>query len=279
MKFKFPSRHAIGTSLFHEEVVSAPIAERFLRAFGHNTEKGGTKTTINPFYLVSLASPGILKLLTKPVIEANFFRMVHAEQYLAFYSSISDGMKLNFHHCIADIVSTVAGDLLTVESFCKDTSSNTLICLSKSSFLFKGPNTKKRPKNAHVVSISDQIQHIRLTIGKNDAKKYARASGDNNPLHTNYIIARLAGLKKPILQGMYLLGLIYTKLMSTQNMELQTKPHAISCRFSGISYPEDNLDLEFIVQTTPEFKLDFCVINSLGKEILKKGQLEDLSPL
>lgn len=80
-----------------------------------------------------------------------------------------------------------------------------------------------------------------LQIPGNAALIY-RLSGDQNPLHIDPEYAARAGFEKPILHG------LCTFAVATQEIWGAPKTGAplqqIGCRFSGIVYPGDSLDVE-----------------------------------
>jgi len=61
------------------------------------------------------------------------------------------------------------------------------------------------------VKVGEVIKNEFNEITRDLLKKYAKASGDTNPIHTNDVVAEKAGLKGVIAHGLFSFGFI-TKL-------------------------------------------------------------------
>lgn len=85
---------------------------------------------------------------------------------------------------------------------------------------------------------------VKPPLSKVQFVRYAGASGDFNPIHTDDDIARQSGLTGVIAQGMLVMGFV------GQAVATWAPPRAlkrISVRFVGMSYPGDVLTVDAVV--------------------------------
>lgn len=79
---------------------------------------------------------------------------------------------------------------------------------------------KKLAKKEAVLLKEPGIHSIEIYIPKNMGKLYGSLSGDFNPLHTNYLVARLLERTNPFIQGFCIFNLVIAELFKNKGGNL-----------------------------------------------------------
>ncbi len=91
------------------------------------------------------------------------------------------------------------------------------------------------------VNLGDQIPEMRVTPDKYLPHRYAGASGDFNPIHIDDEFAKMVGLPRNILHGLYSMGLVAKA--NAQGLA-GGDPRALkrlSVQFRGMGLPEQEI--------------------------------------
>ena len=70
-----------------------------------------------------------------------------------------------------------------------------------------------------------------------------RLSGDTNPLHADYDVARRAGYDRPILHGLACYGTVCAVILRAFCDGDPARMHSLDLRFAGVVFPGDRLDV------------------------------------
>jgi acyl dehydratase len=140
---------------------------------------------------------------------------------------------------------------------------------------------------APYVNFSDmKVGDILPTVAKEPVTKtqlvrYAGASGDFNPLHTDDAVAQKAGLKGVIAQGPLIMGFIgqaITRWVSKRNLK------RFQVRFKGMTFPGDVISISATIAEKiaegENFRI-LCTTEAKDQrgEIKLTGQFEVLYPI
>src|ERR1700744_2307886 len=99
------------------------------------------------------------------------------------------------------------------------------------------------------VQVGDEAPVITHTLTRTDLVKYAGASGDFNPMHTNEVAAQAAGLPSVFGHGMFSMGLLGTALtdyVGPGNLR------RYKVRFTKQTWPDEELSTKIVVTGTRE---------------------------
>lgn len=86
------------------------------------------------------------------------------------------------------------------------------------------------------------ISGLKVTPDKYVPHRYAGASGDFNPIHIDDEFAKMVGLPRTILHGLYVMGLV----AKAATEEAGGDPRALkrlSVQFRGMSFPEQEIEV------------------------------------
>ena len=103
-------------------------------------------------------------------------------------------------------------------------------------------------------------------------KRYAKASGDTNPIHTNDVIAEKAGLKGVIAHGLFSFGFITKLFEDFLNQEREGKLIKIDIEMVGMVRCGDQLVTEATISKIENKKIFFNITQtSFTKVEIKQG--------
>lgn len=91
------------------------------------------------------------------------------------------------------------------------------------------------------VNAGDQVPELRVTPDKYLPHRYAGASGDFNPIHIDDEFAKMVGLPRNILHGLYSMGLV---AKANAQALAGGDPRALkrlSVQFRGMGMPEEEI--------------------------------------
>ena len=86
------------------------------------------------------------------------------------------------------------------------------------------------------VNVGDEMQLVKDPVNKSQFVRYAGASGDFNPLHTDDAVGKSVGLGGVIAQGMLVMGFAGQAITNWVPDKYLKK---FKVRFVGMTYPDD----------------------------------------
>jgi acyl dehydratase len=124
----------------------------------------------------------------------------------------------------------------------------------------------------------DAIPELKVTPDAGLTKRYAEASGDPNPIHTDPEFAKSAGLPGCILHGLWTMA----QVARANNALSGGDPRALkrlSVQFRGMGFPEQEVTVSGTVEEADDGHL---VVDTFaeqgGNQIIRNAQAELQSP-
>jgi acyl dehydratase len=211
----------------------------------------GNEPRVLPTFAVTLASPGMW--VKAPELEIDWVRLLHVGQSVHF------GMPLPPQGEVIGIAQIKSlydrgvdkGAICIVERRITDAASGAHYCTIDQTLMLRGNGGfgGEPPPSADVQPIPSRAPDLNETIriSHRGALIY-RLSGDLNPLHTDYAVAKRAGFERPILHGLASYGLagalIVLRLCGGDPARLKT----LDVRFSGVVFPGESMEFTAWVQ-------------------------------
>jgi hypothetical protein len=106
--------------------------------------------------------------------------------------------------------------------------------------------------------VANSTRITKLNFSENIGRKYARVSGDYNPIHLWPLTSRLFGFKRAIAHGMYSHALALSALQHSHQIDLRTNVSIKALFKQPIVLP---VDVECTVKACKDNSLDFSLFS------------------
>ncbi len=121
----------------------------------------------------------------------------------------------------------------------------------------------------------EKIAGLKVTPDKFLPHRYAGASGDFNPIHSDKEFAQMVGLPSTILHGLYVMGLV----AKAATEEAGGDPRALkrlSVQFRGMSMPETEIEVSGEVIESDGTNVTFDMIAAQGDNQVIRNATADV---
>ncbi|MCX7943062.1 MAG: MaoC/PaaZ C-terminal domain-containing protein [Deltaproteobacteria bacterium] len=223
---------------------------------------------IPPLFVSRLIHPFLMNFITDPKLRMNILKMVHGELSIRWLSPIYISDRLSLKMELKEIVDTSAGELLRLSFLIRRESNEVAEAIA--GLLIRNPKGEKS-KREEVEK--ETIFTTEIKTDPDQARKYAKASLDNNLIHTSSLFAKLVGLKRPILHGVCVFAMTCNELLKRFASSDKSKLIYMSGRFAYPVYPGETIKLR-CYRGEGDNIIDFEVINTFGKQNIRFGKFE-----
>ncbi|KAF8022638.1 hypothetical protein BT93_F0220 [Corymbia citriodora subsp. variegata] len=208
--------------------------------------------------LFSLQSmPDILQL---PGLQCDPRLLLHGQQYIELYKPFPSSAHLQHKVSLAGLHDKGKAAVLEVETKSFDQASGELLCMNRLTVYLRGAGGFSKstepfsysnypPNQARAVKIPKEkpFSVFEDCTQPSQALLY-RLSGDYNPLHSDPMIAKVAGFSRPILHGLCTMGFAARAIIKCICKGDPDMVKSISARFLLHVYPGETLATEMWVE-------------------------------
>lgn len=110
-------------------------------------------------------------------------------------------------------------------------------------------------------SLEDRALIADINASANTGRRYAKLSGDYNPIHLSAISAKAFGFKQPIAHGMWTLSCAVSAFVSHQENSQSITVKEVNCRFKKPVFLPNNIHIQQHCKTDTSALLDVTDIN------------------
>lgn len=224
-----------------------------------------------PLFASRILKDCLERLILSEQLGMNVLKMVHAEQSFQFHAPLVPGNEVVPRAVISDIRTVSSGQIVEVgvEIRCKGE-----IAVSGMASLFLRAGTAgaggKAAARGNPRGTDESLEALcSFTIAPEQPRRYAAASHDYNPLHTRPLVARLAGFRAPIAQGLCVMAVTSARLVDHFAAGDPARLERLSVRFSKPAYPGEELTLRVRAEDKGMY---FQLDNPKGKAVLSRGE-------
>jgi acyl dehydratase len=122
--------------------------------------------------------------------------------------------------------------------------------------------------------VGDQIPELRVTPDKYLPHRYAGASGDFNPIHIDDEFAKMVGLPRNILHGLYSMGLVAKANAALAGGDPRALKR-LSVQMRGMGIPEQEIVVSGTVKAVEGDRVVVDTVAAQGEtEIIKNAEAE-----
>ncbi len=194
-----------------------------------------------PLFPVKLLADGLFKLITDDNLRADMLRLVHGEQDMIFHDAIRPGDLVSMRGDIEEIIEKSSGNL--VNCLGKIYRDGKLLCEARSGLFIRGK--KKGDKSARKEAAAETEREELFTetqvVDEDQSFRYAKASGDENPIHVDESVAKAAGLPGIILHGLCTMAFTGRAVVQNACAGDPTRLRRLKVRFAKPVLPGDTL--------------------------------------
>ncbi|CAA6656053.1 unnamed protein product [Spirodela intermedia] len=214
----------------------------------HHVKVLPTFVTIFPFH-----SEGIKGM---PDLQFDPSLMLHGQQYIEIYKTLPTNSRIQNKQAIAGLHDKGKAAIIELETSSYEQESGEVLCMNRSTLYFRGAGGFSKSSQPYSYSNypQSQVSAVRIPKSKpaaiyedytkqNQALLY-RLSGDHNPLHSDPMVAEIAGFDRPILHGLCSLGFAVRAVIKSFCNGEPSSVKAVFGRFLLHVYPGETLITE-----------------------------------
>lgn len=173
-----------------------------------------------PMFAVAITWNALMTAVMDPDVQADLLRLVHGEQDMEFTNPIRPGDLISAFAKIISIETKASGETITFELHASNQAGQEVNKTLFSAFIRGGRNRDavRSESGERVVEPArgEPDFTIAQKIDDDQTYRYAEASGDRNPIHTDASIAKMAGLPGIIVHG--LCTMAFTSRVAIDNL-------------------------------------------------------------
>lgn len=156
-----------------------------------------------PMFGVVMGWLPIMFVMTDTDLSVDLLRLLHAEQDMYFCRTVAPGDIVTSRAKILAIEEKSSGESISVEVISR-TQKNELVQRMLFTAFIRGKGRRERRIDtlSGETPSGDPLFRVSQTIDADQTYRYAQASGDHNPIHTDENVAKLAGLPGIIVHGL-----------------------------------------------------------------------------
>jgi acyl dehydratase len=226
-----------------------------------------------------VAAQGVLAMaLFDPDLEVNLTRLVHGEEDHLLHAPIRPGDVLTVEGSLESIEIKESGETFTV--YTRLTNQSGILAAEIRSLLFvRGSGARPKPGQEEAVPEREIAFTTVQKVDEDQTYRYAEASGDHNPIHTDPEFARnVAGLPGIILHGMCTMAFAGKAVLDAVAGGDPARLRRIKVRFSKPVFPGETLTTQGWLQESADgiSLYGFETLNGRGSPVLRNGLAEIL---
>ncbi|HBP21177.1 MAG TPA: hypothetical protein DEA08_25745 [Planctomycetes bacterium] len=242
-----------------------------------NAAYSGDDAIAPPLFSVRLLKDALFKAVGDEELGADMVNLVHGEQDMEFLQPLRPWDVCATRVYIRGIEDKSTGQLLRVEE--EVYAGGQLAVRVQASMFIRDPSKKKSGGNkgeaAPAEAPSAEFSAER-TVPADGGPAYAEASLDNNPIHTDPEVAKLAGFKGIILQGLCTMAMAGAAIVDSVAGGDPRRLKRLAVRFSKPVFMGDVIKTEGwkSEQLEGRTRYGFRVVNQDGVEVITGGVAE-----
>ena len=238
------------------------------RYVGDDPDVGAPLLAVKPMF------EALEDALSDKTLDADLMNLVHGEQEMVFYDVLRPWDLVAPRSEIASIEEKSSGWLVEVDQWLMRDGET--VAEATSGLFVRNPEAEKSSGSdsdeADAADLGDPIYTETQVVADDQPKRYAEASGDMNPIHTDPQVAKAAGLPDVILHGLCTMAFgaraVVDGLLDSEVENLGR----ISVRFAKPVVPGAELEARIWEGDDTDFVFD--MVDDDGDQVLKIGEAD-----
>jgi len=217
---------------------------------------------VRPFISMMLGMAGDDEL------DIDMLRLVHGEHAVAFHRLLRDGEALHVTGTLASVVAKPSGRIFTFGL--RGAVGDDEVLTGTTSYFIRAKNPPPRGPRKPAPELPEPSFTVAQPVSEDQALRYAAASGDDNPIHTDPATAKAAGLPGCILHGLCTMAFAQRDLVARYAPGEPQRLAELAVRFAKPVFPGDTLTLE--VWEGDDGAVTFQTRDGKGKPVITGGR-------
>jgi acyl dehydratase len=222
----------------------------------------------------------IMTVVTDSDLNVDVLRLLHSEQDMRFFQPLMPGDIVTSTATVAAIEDEPTGESLAIAIDCVNQRAEKVQQILFAA-LIRGRTgrEKKRLRPAESSPVGEPVFRVRQEIDADQTYRYAKASGDYNPIHVDENVAKLAGLPGIIVHGLCTMAFASKVMIDRLCDGDPRRLRRLRARFSRPVFPGQEITTAaWILSDSSDHKIyAYETCNPDGKEVIKEGIAEVIS--
>jgi acyl dehydratase len=257
--------------------VTADAIEKYARATNDLNERylAGEDAVASPIFPIVPSFQFMMQAGMDPELQADLLRLVHGEEEHILRAPIRPGDRLTATPVIESIETKETGETFTVKVELDNQSGNNVATVRSTSFI-RGTGSGGKSGSPAQPEQPDVVHEESVKVDDDQTFRYAEASGDQNPIHQDENIAKMAGLPGIILHGMCTMAMATKGAVDGLAGGDPTRVRRVRVRFSKPVFPGQELTTRFwkLSDADGSALYGFETYNPDGVAVIKNAEVE-----
>ncbi len=256
--------------------VTAEAIEKYARATNDENPAylKGDDSLSTPVFPVVPVFQSFMNASMDSELQADVLRLVHGQEEHILHAPIRPGDTLSITSTLESIETKDSGETFTVKGEIKN--EDQLVAEVRGTMFIRGSGGSKSAAAPEEQAAPEIVYEETTKVDDDQTLRYAEASGDHNPIHTDENVAKMAGLPRTINHGMCTMAIAVKAAVNGLAGGDPARIKRVAVRFSKPVIPGEEI-------TTKLWKQDqsgnvttygFETYNPDGAAVIKNGVVD-----
>ncbi len=229
-----------------------------------------------PLFAVRLFKECMFKPLTDPGLNADLLRLVHGEQDMRWHRPLRPWDLVTTRAIVQSIEDKSSGQILRLLQ--KGFVEGRLVVEALTTLFIRGQKKAEKKEEAPAAppAHGEIVFRQEMEVAKDQPWRYAEASGDNNPIHVDEQVAKMAGFPTVILQGLCTMAFTSRAIVLEACGGDPRRLRRLAVRFSKPVFPGDRITTSAWKAGAEDgiMRYGFEAVNQQGVAVITNGIAE-----
>jgi acyl dehydratase len=230
-----------------------------------------------PMFGVVASWLSLMTAVTDSELNVDVLRLLHSEQDMYFLQPMVPGDIVTSTATIAAIEDDPVGESLAIAIDCTNQRTEKVQQIRFTALIrSRNGREKKRLRLEESAPVGEPLFRVQQSIDDDQTYRYARASGDYNPIHVDENVAKLAGLPGIIVHGLCTMAFASKVMIDRLCDGDPRRLRRLQARFSRPVFPGQKITTA--VRKRPDSSSNtiyaYETYNPDGKEVIREGLVE-----
>lgn len=258
--------------------VTADHIDRYARATNDLNERyisGGDDVVAPPVFPVVAAFGAFMSAAMDPELQADLLRLVHGAEEHVIYRPIKPGDVLTVTPVLESVDKKETGETFTAKANLTDANGE-LVAEVRGTMFIRGSGSAAKSSSSTQEGPREIVYEEATKVDDDQTIRYAAASGDHNPIHTDPDTAQMAGLPGIICHGMCTMAIATKAAVNGLAGGDPTRIKRVGVRLSKPVLPGQELTTKLWKEADGDGGTiyGFETYNQDGQAVIKQGVVE-----